>query len=415
MLVATPTIKFGQETPLLIPTITLPLSEPITSLPDPTITPLLTRTSPPTEIPPTEILLRCPETQPIISNNLKTANGVLLKNLIQRQIAILGDEGFNAPFWLSQPDQVISSLPEPSINGQWLAYISYEIATPEKITVHVFNPTTRTEFAQLFNATVTPTLGRLLSWTSNTQIVVLANQRGLGFDWIIWNPFSNETKSFSTNLIDLGETIDKYYIYPVFDPQIEFITYLCEFCGNAEYRVRNIITGKNEWVIDLIPEPPYGYYRMTPVWSPQGELIAVGGHRGNQINGLWVFNRQGQIVYDMAIPTDTFDIAILGLAWSPNGQYLAFQRRFDLPGGHLGAALSYLDIETGKIFDLCQDLSAIRGNLVWSPDSTRLAYFAGMEGSGQRLTIVDIFSGETTQLIDPEGNYILTGWMDINE
>ena len=126
---------------------------------------------------------------------------------------------------------------------------------------------------------------------------------------------------------------------------------------------------------------------IDPVWSPDGKWIA---YRSTQNDGLWVIDvatRQTRQIFSMEASDG---LVPNGIAWSPDGQRLAFVRGW--PSFESGE-LWIVDVESQQATQLAvMDMMAQAPS--WSPDGQTIAFLAQ---PGERLFPEDI---ETIWLAD---------------
>ena len=122
---------------------------------------------------------------------------------------------------------------------------------------------------------------------------------------------------------------------------------------------------------------------------------------------IYVFDRDGNIVYKLALPERS--IAPNHLSWSPNSEYLAFANTQELDSEWPELTLSYFDLNDSTIVDLCVPFSG--GNLTWSPDSSKFAISNQIEPEKKPrlISIVDVGDGNVLQLMDVDARQIV-GW-----
>jgi Tol biopolymer transport system component len=156
-------------------------------------------------------------------------------------------------------------------------------------------------------------------------------------------------------------------------------------------------------------------------------LIAYIGLDGN----IWLISQDGKnarkITHD-AVTTTSGPVYYSDLAWSPNGEYLAFIRQEEK---EVNSAIQFLrgliiyDVGKERLKDFHLDI----GSLSWKPDSSAIA-FNYFSGEDKGIWLVDINDGQPTKLISersdwplaypswsPNGRYLAFGEMhpEINE
>ena len=153
----------------------------------------------------------------------------------------------------------------------------------------------------------------------------------------------------------------------------------------------------------------------TPVWSPQSDLIAVSRIAPNGSAFLhYIDVAAGRLVRGETDIDYTFSAGTL--AWSPDGDYLAFQRSLGrrVPGNYIGL----IDMRHGGIINPLTDAdtpSEMTNNVapVWSPDGDYLilnnAPIMDVYDEDLRATILDVESG-TTQVLHPDLPAMNAAW-----
>jgi Tol biopolymer transport system component len=126
---------------------------------------------------------------------------------------------------------------------------------------------------------------------------------------------------------------------------------------------------------------------LGPAWSPDGLLIAyLSG------NNVWVVSPEGR---DRRMLLDD-GRATRGLAWSPDGRYLALAR------GDGDFEIFVVDVATGEARKLTDNERVNDQWPTWSPDSRHIAYLSdGEDGPGVHVVPVD--GGEPTRVIELGG------------
>lgn len=411
-------------TATLTPIVTTPLAitRTYTPMPDYAATLQLSATGEATVSPPSTSTSDAPATatvdqlcaisEPIQVEQTDLARGLILNRMTE--IVVLGNTGMQDPAWISQyPDNNTSSIVSP--NGDWTAFMTYNVVDREKdiytVSVQVADWNRSQGFqTQLVNLT----LSRFASsqWINDSQIIFPLAHEGDLLQWFVWSPFNGESETHSIELTGLSQRSRFLeYAYPGPDPLLELVVYPCEACNGAEYAVKRLQTGETEWFIDLGPNPSYDY-RSHAYWSPDGAYVVVLG--GQFLNHLLFFNRAGERVYEIILPLldEPGSLPITAWSWSPNNKYLAFLRVAGSTGQYT-ESLSLVDMQDGRLIDLC--VNATTGPLIWSPDSTRIAFSQQVQSGEQPrlISIVDIQSGNVIQLYDAEA-HTLAGWIDYN-
>jgi WD40 repeat protein len=142
-------------------------------------------------------------------------------------------------------------------------------------------------------------------------------------------------------------------------------------------------------------------------WSPDGQYLAF-GHEGDP--GLTVLNTSDWSVVSgtPALPMAAFAVIVQGLEFSPDGQYLAV-------GYDQDKCFVLIDVATWTIVSGTPDLSAsyMVRELAWSPDSSQIAMhtnstFAVYNISDWSIEYEDSNGGYGVGY-SPDGNYLAYG------
>jgi Tol biopolymer transport system component len=127
----------------------------------------------------------------------------------------------------------------------------------------------------------------------------------------------------------------------------------------------------------------------NPAWSPDGTEILYRVGDTSADSELRVVN---VLTGEVRQLTDVGEAAADG-AWSPNGSTIAFA--LDVVGGGLDDShgIVLMDAEGGNRRVLVRDVPA--WGPAWSPDGTRIAYFAEDDGTCCNTYVIDVATGET--------------------
>lgn len=386
------------EQPVSMPQLIL---ESITStiLPTSTLTPQLTTTP--------SLFLDCVSPERTIVEHTYLTRGLAFMGIWDGLpgLGILGGEGFNTPaYFLPESKYGVYLTPKIAPNREWLVQEIYSSGTlAEAVLV---NPDTNQEVRASLDASSLTNFSAL-EWLNNSQLIALSRNEEEMQSLFIFSPFTNEQEIWSTQLTKIAP-FSLFSVPPVYDPFLKLVIYLCESCEERGYLVKDMESGETIWSIRLDPIPAYPV-RGIPVWSPNGEYVAVSS--GATLNRIEVFNRYGETVQEISF-SETSVVTLGSLRWSPDSQYLSSIRRVEISQEVIVESLFFLPIHgDGSIIDLC--VKPTMGPY-WSPDGTAFAYTEQTQTNEQEqiLTIVKATMDEAVQLPDSSG-YVLIGWMKI--
>ena len=193
--------------------------------------------------------------------------------------------------------------------------------------------------------------------------------------------------------------------YPVMSPDAQTIVFALN-----QYDIfnLNVMTLKNEDVRKLTDNIGNSF---SPDFSPDGKQIVFVNRVGEAPSALWEVSSKGENPHELFAGTKD----IVGAAWSPDGNWIAFSMQVDL-------ALTYevflLDAHHPNAAPrrVSHGLSGIGGSLDWSPDGKSLLIFAGPVAA-REVYRLDVEGGAITQLTfggnnaaasySPDGEYIV--------
>lgn len=248
---------------------------------------------------------------------------------------------------------------------------------------------------------------RPIRWEADGRIVIALANEGELYRWLIWAPFEDHRELLEVELEGIGNVRERFRTAVSFDPLLEYIIYPCEDCPPDEYLVKNMLSGEMEWTIDL-GENPGSLYRGFPHWSPDGQYIAIVS--GDFERTTWVFNRQGEIVYQI-------EGGSLNMSWSPDSRYLAFGRDNENPLNGENYSVTLLDLVNNTLIDLCVNPNPPSVPIYWSWDSSKIAFgnqVSELDNPKTSIYIVDINSGDKVELSSEEEDYRIEGWVNID-
>jgi hypothetical protein len=330
--------------------------------------------------------------------------------------AILGVDGAESPAFV-WPTAQQGWQTAVSPDGHQLAYFDSDFTTePTTIEISVLE----LETEQIYQTRIAyEGIEEMDGWLNNTQLFatslpVMTEQLSL----VTWSPFSNEEEVFAVELTGFGfhdtSTTANAPTMPVIDPLLEFAIYPCYLsCGGSEYFVKNLDTNEIVWAIDM--EEPFPEGRAIPMWSPDGQYIAVVGN--NRYQDILIFNRGGIKIAEIPLPEPTRLAGASGLFWSPDSKYLGFRRHSLDADRNTKQSLALYYLENEVIIDLCVDPST-PSQMYWSPDSTKIAYVTSPDPLADFETkilegyIIDIRSGDAFKFYETDAQEwdFLVGW-----
>lgn len=352
--------------------------------------------------------------EPVIVEKTSLASGLILRGFWDEQMgfAILGDNGITAPlaYYLNIPGWLVS------LDGEWVANMEIlEIINEDEdiYTIKIIVQDWSNE--HIYSRTLPDVaLNSLPFWVRDSKLVLPLQPEDDRFRWWIWDPVHEQ----EPYLLEVNLKREDNIIQPdtqlELDPLLEYVVYKCDDCSELEYWASNLATGDVVWKI-----PSDGAHLLDivtyPSWFVDGQFLAfmAAELKDTIVNTvMWIFNRQGEKIYEIDMPTNEDGFyGGGGLSWSPDEQYLVFFRN----NPHIPASkttLGYLSLIDGSFTDLCLDVPGAFP--IWSPDSRRLAFEMQFEAGlpARTIFIIDISSRIGVQIFDPVGHEIV-GWRNL--
>jgi len=148
---------------------------------------------------------------------------------------------------------------------------------------------------------------------------------------------------------------------------------------------------------------------ISPDYSPDGRTIVFANRVGNGPTSIWMVNSDGLNTRLVYTGTDN----IVAVAWSPNGEKIAYAMSVGIPGEY---EIYTMDSNGKNHLRISHGMQGIGGSIDWSPDSKYLLIYAGPFDS-KDIFRIDATNGDFTQLTDggnnagasysPDGRYIV--------
>jgi hypothetical protein len=401
-IVATPSEVLAGPTdtvvaPRLTPTVGLPIAE-TGAAPDPTVSQVMV------------LQRQCDLDEPIQQDVLASASGLVVSTLDGQQagISIVGADGFGQLQQLTTWEP--GHLPLPIVSSTTDRIASQEFQPSGQsgtIELGVLYPPAMSHLAVSVENT-TPAKFDRTEWLSEDEVLVPLPNDGDQARWLKWTVATSTQVIEEVTLPGLGQEMSKYSIPPVVDPTFQLVIYGCTTCGVAEYVTRSTSNGQVIWSFDSGQD---WTYRTLPVWSPDGNLVALTGAKHAQSNWIWIISRTGEIVQEIELPEANQFLSAIEMQWSPDSKSLGFLLATPLAPPSVRLTLSVISLESKQAQDLCIEANPF----YWAPDSSRIAFSSQLkpEDRSRIITIVNLVTREVTEIHDELGHR-LWGWINLD-
>lgn len=312
-----------------------------------------------------------------------------------------------------------------SPNGQWLAHTitnEYdEDGNAKAFTVTVLNPSTNERIQSVIQTELSQLNISGFQWLNDSQLInaELPESNLSSFNFIMLSPFMNEKQVVSMSLDGYEHILYGGTAFPVVDPLFQYVVYPCyneSVCGETDYRVVDILTEEVTWSIDNTTISPFSFPLSTPVWSSDGQYLAVFGKQESNSSNLMIFDRTGKMIQEVTF--DNLGAGGGGSKWSPDGNKILFRLSRLGKDNQFQVTLAYLDLENGITYDSC--IANIQ-KFYWSPDS-KSAVVEYIDNSSEdiaewsnNIVIYDITSGDILKIFESNLPDHLLGWVKFQQ
>ena len=336
--------------------------------------------------------------------DIRAGKGLATYSRTDKALQIWGEGGFRKPMYSKEitSSAIYFLLHELTVSPdhEWLYYIYWPRL--DLFDAWVVNLKTGQQLHRHFdNVTLAGYPGEY--WAGPSLMVFRLKSENEDFNWMVWDPFTDEVQFASAHLPGLGTAIELTHLAPVYDPRTGLVIYPCNACGEDDFRAYHLPSQSVAWGVD-VGEDPLMVRQWPPIRSEDGNLTAFYFW---QINKLWIINKKGESVLKAITSSGTDASLLYGLELSPDGKRLAMFR--DSKGPH-SLILSILSLEDGKLVNLCAQIDY--GDLGWSYDNRTFFYISerSADFTESVIGILDTTTGAGWQEVIQE-DLVFTGWL----
>jgi len=174
--------------------------------------------------------------------------------------------------------------------------------------------------------------------------------------------------------------------YPIFSPRGDYLAFVSTRNGPFDLYRLTLTTGELSKLTDRIGNP------FSPDFSPDGKEILFLNRTGDGPASLWLVDIAGENALLLYDGPET----IVGAAWSPDGNTIAFAMAESLPNEF---EIFLLDLRNQTPYPqrISNGLLGIGGSIDWSPDGSDLLIYAGPPGD-KDIFRIQVEDGFYTQL-----------------
>lgn len=205
---------------------------------------------------------------------------------------------------------------------------------------------------------------------------------------------------------------------PAFSPDGSRVAYLRASGAGADAEITLHVQLVGSETSLRLTERPAGFDQPieSPAWSPDGTAVA---YRRWRDPGGWAVYRIPSLGGTERKLADLGPVTTSGLAWSPDGRWLAVGLR---SGGGVPLAIHRIGVEGGERRRLTEPPPTIQGDVLpaWSPDGRSLAFVRNLAEETSELRVVPAAGGESRLLLPrplkiadvdwtSDGRYLLVG------
>lgn len=331
--------------------------------------------------------------------NLK---GLVVYDITTKELKILNDAWEDEPIYVIRNNQPTSNYVEWGVSpdNQWISYI--ELMRADSFDILVENPKSGEQIKNHIEGMTVGTTG--IYWGNKEQIVIPLRNKGDQFEWLLWKPFSREERIVSIEIPNGSDIVEKYSIFPIYDPNTNSILSPCQQCEENEFQVFTLDNNSVLWSLDF----GTGLF-TTPKWEPNisYERGVVAFYFG--LNKLWIFNYTEGGSTKVVLPFGSDENwPMKTYKWSNNGEYLGMIRDRK---NSLNPYLSILSLKDQKLINICNDIPY--GNLLWSHYDRDIAVLSNRTANEAESTlmVINVKTGQGDK-ISFMNKISLVGWVE---
>lgn len=219
------------------------------------------------------------------------------------------------------------------------------------------------------------------SWLNNDQMAIGYSRDDQFTDIWVFDPVSQSFEEMKSDFPNIVAS-DQYWmgIWPsviIFSPGKRYAVYLAEDQKNSAPGFQSLVLWDLKKNKEITRIENYGYTIVSPVWKSDenGVFLVKNTNHGEYVNNIdeILFLETDGTITKITDLESIYQInyRIDKMVLSPDGTELAIGLRTNLKKKAQNYTLGSINLATKETVDYCVELE--NGNLVWSPDSTKLA------------------------------------------